>query len=316
MKQFYIILIFCLLSVTTVFGEGVHIRGMISDMDTKKPVAGALVLITFYPGFQFSATTDSLGQYSITTTALVPEGYYGVEIEAKNYYKPNGFVHVTKDCFFNFGLKCKVSQPIEQVAAKSDTITAIKPVLEGYATNNLVFLIDISASMNTDEKMPVLKESMKYLVEELRATDRVAILTFSNTVKEVLPSTAAVNKELITKTIDGLVFGSTSQGGAALDIAYKTAMKNFVQKGNNRIVLASDGVFTSGEKDYQKMQQTIESGLDKNITLSIFCFGKNTEYVNSKLKKLTATGNGNYAIITNKTEAKQKMIEEAKAVKN
>jgi Ca-activated chloride channel family protein len=190
-----------------------------------------------------------------------------------------------------------------------------KTELDGYATNNLVFLIDISSSMNSPEKMPLLKESMKYLVSELRETDRVAILTFSKYVKEVLPSTAAANKNSIYKIIDELTFGSTSQGGAALEVAYKAASKNFVQKGNNRIVLASDGVFTSGESDYKKMQQLIESGLDKNISLSIFCFGKNTEYVKIKLKKLTSAGNGNFATITTIEEAKQRMMEEAKAVK-
>lgn len=315
MKQLYTFIL-CLFSIIT-FAEGMHISGVITDMDTQKPVSDAFILVRFYEGFEFSSRTDSSGHYDIRTTAIVPDGYYGVEIEAKNYYQPNGFVHVTKECFFNFSLKSKLPQPIVQLAAKPDSVKPIipKPVLEGYATNNLVFLIDISSSMNAPEKMPLLKESMKYLVNELRSTDRVAILTFSNTVKEVLASTSAENKELISKTIDGLTFGSTSQGGAALDVAYKTAQKNFVQKGNNRIVLASDGLFTSGEKDYKKMQQTIETGLGNNITLSIFCFGKNTEYVNAKLKKLTAAGNGDFATIINIEEGKQHMIEEAKAVK-
>lgn len=314
MKHLYTFII-CLCCVS-VFAEGMHIKGVIKDMDTQQPVSGAFILITFFKGVEFSDVTDSLGQYDITTNALFPEGYYPVEIEAKNYYKPNGFVHVTKDCFFNFGLKNKAPKTVAAAAPVVLNPEPVKPVLEGYATNNLVFLIDISSSMNTADKMPLLKESMKYLVNELRPTDRVAILTFSNFVKEVLPSTAATDKVLITKTIDGLTFGSTSQGGAALDVAYKTALKNFVQKGNNRIVLASDGIFTSGEKDYKKMQQVIESGLDKNITLSVFCFGKNTEYVNTKLKKLTATGNGNFATITSLEEGKQHMLEEAKAVKN
>ena len=318
MKKVYTFIL-CLMSAGT-FAAGMHISGVVTDMDTKKPVGGAFVLIVFYEGYNFSATTDSLGHYDIRTNALVPDGFYSIEIEAKNYYKPNGFIKITKDCIHNWYLKSKIPQPI---LALADTVKITpsapmpsKPILEGYATNNLVFLIDISSSMNAPEKMPLLKESMKYLVHELRTTDKVAILTFSNTVKEVLPSTAASDKALIDKVIDGLAFGSTSQGVSALDVAYKTAVKNFVQKGNNRIVLASDGVFTSGEKDYKKMQQTIESGLDKNITLSIFCFGKNTEYVNTKLKKLSASGNGNFAAVTTIEEAKQYMLEEAKAVKN
>ena len=106
--------------------------------------------------------------------------------------------------------------------------------------------------MNQPDRMPLLKESMKYLVNELRPTDRVAILTFSSYTKEVLSSTPALQKELIFNTIDRLTYGSTTNGGTALDMAYKAASKSFIQKGNNRIVLASDGMFTSGEKEYKK----------------------------------------------------------------
>lgn len=313
MKQLYT-LIFGLFSLS-VSAEGMHISGIIKDMDTQEPVSDAYVLITFFEGYQFSGITDSSGKYNITTSAVVPDGDYHIEIEAKGYCKPNGFIRITKDCIHNWTLTRKNSKPIEQpVVVKS--VEVVMPVLEGYATNNLVFLIDISSSMNSPEKMPLLKESMKYLVNELRTTDKVAILTFSKTVKEVLPSTLVSDKDAINKVIDGLVFGSTSQGGAALDVGYKTALKNFIQKGNNRIVLASDGLFTSGEKDYAKMQQVIESGLDKNISLSVFCFGKTTEYVNTKLKKLTAIGNGNYAVISTIDEGKQHMLEEAKVVKS
>ena len=328
MKQIYTVL-FCLISMISL-SEGMHISGVVKDIDTKKPVDAAVVTIKFYAGFEYSDITDSLGNFDIKTTAIVPEGDYTILLTAKNYWSTAGFVHVTKECSRNFFIKAKAQDTAKleakrietPVVNKKDSVTLIvgvkdlpKTELDGYATNNLVFLIDISSSMNSPEKMPLLKESMKYLVSELRETDRVAILTFSKYVKEVLPSTAAANKNSIYKIIDELTFGSTSQGGAALEVAYKAASKNFVQKGNNRIVLASDGVFTSGESDYKKMQQLIESGLDKKISLSIFCFGKNTEYVKIKLKKLTSAGNGNFATITTIEEAKQRMMEEAKAVK-
>ncbi len=313
----YLYTFFLVLFSLSVFAEGMHISGIIKDIDTQEPVSNALVIINFFSGFEFSGITDSTGKYQITTTAVVPDGYYGVEIDAKDYYKPNGFVHVTKECTFNFSLKSKNPKPLEAVALKKpEPVVITKPALEGYATNNLVFLIDISASMNAPEKMPLLKESMKYLVSELRATDKVAILTFSKTVQEVLSPTFASDKDAINKVIEGLSFGSTSQGGIALNVAYQTALKNFIEKGNNRIVLASDGVFTSGEKDYARMQKTIEEGLDKNISLSVFCFGKATDYVNTKLKKLTTLGKGNYAVVTAIDEGKKYMLEEAKAVKN
>ena len=314
MKYIYLFVLVYLSN--NLLANGMFINGVISDIDNQQPIKEAFVYIKFFDGFEFSTTSDSLGKYVIKTNAVVPDGYYTVEVDAKDYYKLNGFVYVTKNANFNFSLKSKQVKTIN--IQKDSAEIQLKPPakLDGFATNNLVFLIDISASMNVPDKMPLLKESMKYLVNELRPTDRVAILTFSSYTKEVLSSTPALQKELIFNTIDRLTYGSTTNGGTALDMAYKAASKSFIQKGNNRIVLASDGMFTSGEKEYKKMQQTIESGKEKGISLSIFCFGKNTDYVKSKLEKLTHAGSGNYANITTIDESKLHMLEEAKAVKN
>lgn len=308
--------IFCCCSYFT-FAEGISVKGVVTDMDSKEPIREASLLVKFFPGYEFSDLTDSLGQYSIITTAIIPEGYYNVEIEAKGYYKLNGFIHVTKENTFNFSLKRKETKTLTPIV-KLDSIKSEPEkvaVLEGYATNNLVFLLDISASMNTPDRMPLLKESMKYLVNELRPTDRVTILTFSNFTKEIMPSTPALDKNAINTTIDNLAFGSTTNGSTALDAAYKSAIKSFIQNGNNRIVLASDGMFTSGEKEYKKLQQAIEAGYKKGISLSIFCFGKTTDYVKTKLENMTNSGRGNFANITTLDEGKQHMMDEAKAVK-
>jgi Mg-chelatase subunit ChlD len=304
MKQIYTLLFFLLSCLA--FSEGMHVTGLVKDMDTDLPLQGAFVRVTFYDGYAFTDVTDSAGRYDITTTALLPDGDYDIEIKCKNYYSLYGFIHVKKTCFNEHRLKRE----------KQDTTAVAQKALDGFATNNLVFLVDISSSMNAPEKMPMLKQSLKYLVDALRPADRIAILTFSSAVKEVLPSTPASDKEAIYKTIDALSFGSTSQGGAALDVAYKTVLKDFIDKGNNRVILASDGLFTSGEKDYKKMEQVIESGLDKNIALSVFCFGKNTDYVIARLKKLTQAGKGNFAQITSLEDGKMHMMEEARAVKS
>lgn len=319
MKPVYTILFVFIFNF--IFADGMHIKGEIKDIDTKKPVIGANVIITFYKGVEFSDITDSLGRYDILTNIVVPEGDYNIQMYAKNYWDIGGIVLVNKECTRNFFIKTKTEDTTNVVVKIEPVLTVPNPeisntVLEGYATNNLVFLIDISSSMNAPEKMPLLKESLKYLINELRPTDKVAILTFSSTVKEVLPSTLASQKELILKTIDELGFGNTTQGGKALSFAYNIAENNSIQKGNNRIVLISDGLFTSGEKDYKKMREIIESGVEKNISLSIFCFGKATEYVNTKLNKLSITGNGNYAVITAIEDAKLHFIEEAKALKS
>lgn len=313
MKYIYLFVLVYLSN--NLLANGMFINGVISDIDNQQPIKEAFVYIKFFDGFEFSTTSDSLGKYVIKTNAVVPDGYYTVEVDAKDYYKLNGFVYVTKNANFNFSLKSKQVKTIN--IQKDSAEIQLKPPakLDGFATNNLVFLIDISASMNVPDKMPLLKESMKYLVSELRPTDRVAMLTFSNNTKEILPSTPVSNKELINKTIDDLVFGSTTEGSTAIDYAYKTAANNFIQNGNNRIILASDGMFTSGEKAYKKMKQTIASGIKKNITLSIFCFGKNTDYTNSKLKELSNVGSGNFANILNADEGKQHLLEEAQAVK-
>ena len=311
MRYLYMLLLFLLFQQS--FGQGMWVEGVITDMDSKQPVADASVIITFFAGGEYATVTDSLGRYVITTKVVVPDGDFPLQILHPVYYPSNGFVHVTKNCKRDFTIKKKIPK-IEP----ADTIIAIlppKPVLEGYATNNLVFLIDVSASMNAPEKMPLIKESLKYLVNELRPTDKIAIMTFSNQTKEILPSTSAQQKELILQTIDGLAFGSTSQGGAALTAAYKNVEQNFIQKGNNRVVLISDGLFTSGEKDFKKMQQTITAGAAKNLSLSIFCFGKTTGYVDEKLRKLSVSGKGNYAVIQNAESAKVHFIEEAKALK-
>lgn len=309
--QFIYTLIFSLL-ITTAFSEGMKISGTIKDEDSRQNIQNAIITISFYTGVDYTATTDSLGNYVIKTNVVVPEGDYTIQISADNYYTLNGFIHVTNNAHFSFRLKQKNPVVIKKERIVADTII---PILQGYATNNLVFLIDVSSSMNTPERMPLLKASLKYLVDELRSTDKITLLAFSKGVEEILSPTFVIDKTAIHKKIDNLAFGSTTEGDIALKVAYKTALKNYIEKGNNRIILASDGLITSGKKDYQKIQETIEDGLKKDITLSIFCFGKPTDYVQSKLQTLAKAGNGNTATILNLEDGKFRMIEEAKAVK-
>ncbi|MBK8352493.1 MAG: VWA domain-containing protein [Saprospirales bacterium] len=299
-------------SMTLFAGVGLIVKCYVKDIDSKLPVAGAVVSITFGQKNEIFDMTDSTGFYEINSQVMMPEQDYPIQIKCKNYYDLNGFVKVNKTSYRDFTLKHQPKKDTNSVVIKTEP----KPILDGFATNNLVFLIDVSSSMNSPEKFPVVKSSLKYLVEQLRPTDRVAILTFSSGVREVLPSTAAENKALILETIEKLRFEGSSQGGAAIEFAYKTAQKNFIKNGNNRIVLATDGLITSGEKEYKKMEKNIEQGATKDITLSMFLFGKNTDYVTSKLKELAKHGNGRFAAVLNIEDAKANMLEEAKAVKN
>lgn len=309
-KLFFLVLFFKIASVFA--NDALIVKGYVKDIDTKQPIVGAVVTITFGQNNDIFDITDSSGFYEINSLAMMPEEDYQLRIKSKNCYDLNGFVKVNKESFRNFTLKQKPKLDTDIVILKEEK----KPILEGFATNNLVFLIDVSSSMNAAEKFPVLKTALKYLVNQFRSTDKVAILTFSSGVREVLPSTVVTNKAAILKIIDDLSFENTTQGGAAIDYAYKTALNNFVAKGNNRIILATDGLFTSGEKDYKKMEKHIEQGAQKNVALSMFLFGKNTDYVTSKLKELAKKGNGNFAQVLHLEDAMEKMLEEAKAVKN
>lgn len=319
MKLFYII-VALLISNYVIAADGLVIRGYIKDTDKKTPIEGAVVTITFGENDVLFDITDSIGFYEIKTRTLLPENDFPINIKHLNFYELSGFVRINKLSIRDYNLKQKKK-------VLKDTILPFKKPeipkpeinqtnLEGFATNNLVFLIDVSSSMNAPEKFPVLKQSLKYLVEQFRPTDRIAILTFSSGVREVLPSTPAENKAIILKTIDDLRFESSSQGGAAINYGYKTVLKNYIANGNNRIILATDGLFTSGEKDYKKMEKTIEQGTEKNIVLSMFLFGKNTDYVISKLATLAKKGNGNFSTILSLEDGKASLLEEAKAVKN
>jgi Mg-chelatase subunit ChlD len=315
MKIFYTFIFMLLVHAT--FADGMKINGNIKDEDSKKNISNAIITLFFYNGVEFSATTDSLGNYAIQTNVVVPDGDYTIQINAENYYTLNGFIHVTKNAHFSFSLKQKnkpktalKNEPGNEI--KQDTL---KPTLQGYATNNLLFLIDVSSSMNAPDRLPLLKESLKYLVDELRPSDQLTILTFSKGVEEILAATFINDKKSIKQKIDNIQFGSTTEGNIALSIAYKKSLKTYINKGNNRIIFASDGLLTSGKNSYEKIQNTIEDGLKNNISLSIFCFGKPTEYVKTKLGKLAQIGGGNYASISNIDDAKYFMLEEAKAVK-
>lgn len=305
--------VFTLLS----FAGGTIIKGQIKDIESQKPIYGATVNIKFTDGYEFFSLTDSMGNYEINTSAEVLEKDYDIQISAKDYHTLYGFLHVKKNTHKNYELKQKTLTPITEIKPiKKDSIIIpeAEPLI-GYANNNLVFLIDVSSSMNEPNRLPLLKTSLKYLVNKFRPEDRITLLTFSDGVKEVLSATSAQNKELILATIDKLNFESSSNASSALQYAYNKAKSSFISEGNNRIIMATDGIFTSGDKDYKKIQKLIDKGKQNAIALTIFVFGSSNDYVQHKLSKLTDKGNGHLFFIPDQTTAEVHMIEEAKAVR-
>ena len=170
--------------------------------------------------------------------------------------------------------------------------------------NNLVFLLDVSGSMNQENKLPLVKQAFKLLVNNLREEDRVAIVVYAGAAGLVLPPTLGSNKAAIIEALDKLEAGGSTAGGEGIKQAYKIAKENFVKEGNNRVILASDGDFNVGVSSESELVRLIESKRNDGIFLSVLGFGLGN-YKDSKMEMLADKGNGNYAYIDNFEEAKK-----------
>lgn len=175
--------------------------------------------------------------------------------------------------------------------------------------SNLVFLIDVSGSMNSSNKLPLVKSSMKLLVDQLRPVDQVAIVVYAGAAGLKLESTFCDQKTKIKDAIDDLSSGGPTAGGEGLKLAYKTAREHFMKGGNNRIIMATDGDFNVGASSDKDMEQLIEEERESGVSISILGFGMGN-YKDSKMEILADKGHGNYAYIDNITEATKSMVTE------
>lgn len=177
--------------------------------------------------------------------------------------------------------------------------------------SNFVFLIDVSGSMSSPNKLPLLKEAMKILVNQLREKDKVAIVVYAGAAGLVLPPTSGTKKETILNALDQLQAGRSTAGGAGIQLAYKIAQENFIKGGNNRIILATDGDFNVGASSDNDMERLIEEKRKSGVFLTCLGFGMGN-YKDSKMEILADKGNGNYAYIDNIQEANRFLGKEFK----
>jgi Ca-activated chloride channel homolog len=175
--------------------------------------------------------------------------------------------------------------------------------------SNLVFLLDVSGSMDQPNKLPLLVKAMKMLAGQLRAKDRVAIVVYAGSSGMVLPSTPGNQKEKIISALDRLQAGGSTAGSAGLKLAYEVAEENFMEDGNNRIILATDGDFNVGPSSNAEMERMIEKYRDRGIFISVCGFGMGN-YKDDKMEIIADKGNGNYSYIDNLMEAKKVFINE------
>ncbi|MDW9382433.1 vWA domain-containing protein [Chryseobacterium sp. JV558] len=168
--------------------------------------------------------------------------------------------------------------------------------------SNFVFLIDVSGSMNEENKLPLLKSSFKVLLNQLRPKDKVGIVVYAGSAGMVLPPTSAGEKDKIIEALDHLQAGGSTAGGAGIELAYKLAQENFVKDGNNRVIIATDGDFNVGMSSTSDLQTLIEDKRKSGVFLTCLGFGMGN-YKDNTLETLADKGNGNYAYIDNMQEA-------------
>ncbi|WP_282161762.1 YfbK domain-containing protein [Ulvibacterium marinum] len=170
--------------------------------------------------------------------------------------------------------------------------------------SNLTFLIDVSGSMNSPKKLPLLKNAFKLLVNQLRKKDKVAIVVYAGAAGVVLKPTSGADKETILAALDNLEAGGSTAGGEGIELAYHIARKNFKRSGNNRVILATDGDFNVGASSDDAMEDLIEEKRKSGVFLSVLGFGMGN-YKDSKLEILADKGNGNHAYIDTMQEAQK-----------
>ncbi|HVZ25239.1 MAG TPA: von Willebrand factor type A domain-containing protein, partial [Sediminibacterium sp.] len=181
--------------------------------------------------------------------------------------------------------------------------------LDSLPPSNLVFLIDISGSMDRPNRLPLLQSAFKLLADNLRSVDTLSIVTYGGGVGIALPPTSGDRKETIIQVIDSLTASGDTPGENAIRIAYQLAKRSFQPKGNNRVILATDGDFNVGESSEKELENLISSYRETGIYLTCLGVGMGN-YKDSKLETLAKKGNGNFAYLDNMEEAQKVLVKE------
>lgn len=181
--------------------------------------------------------------------------------------------------------------------------------LEKAPASNLVFLIDVSGSMDEPNKLGLVQRSLNLLVDNMRPEDRIAIVVYASSTGLVLPSTSGSEKVKIKDAINELTAGGSTAGGAGIQLAYKTAEGYFIKEGNNRVILCTDGDFNIGISSDAAMEELITNERKKGIFLTVLGYGMGN-YKDNRMELLADKGNGNYAYIDTILEAQKVLVNE------
>jgi len=175
--------------------------------------------------------------------------------------------------------------------------------------SNLVFLLDVSGSMTPQERLPLVKQAMRMLVEKLSENDRVAIVVYAGASGLALPSTTGDHKETILSALESLQPGGSTNGAEGIQLAYKVAADNFIKGGVNRVILATDGDFNVGVTSQGDLIRLIEEKAKSGVFLSVLGVGDDN-LKDSTMQKLADKGNGNYAYLDSLDEARKVLVQQ------
>jgi Ca-activated chloride channel homolog len=285
------------------------------------------------------APTNGEGYAAITETEFVaptanPLSTFSIDVDAASYSNvrrflkegslpPMGAVRIEEMInYFSyqypqpakdrpFSITTEISQcpwnPRHQLALIA--LQGKKIAEEKLPASNLVFLIDVSGSMMDENKLPLLQKSLKLLTEKLREEDKVSIVVYAGNAGLVLPPTSGDNKTAIKDAIDALYAGGSTAGGAGIQLAYKTAEENFMEDGNNRVILCTDGDFNVGISSNDALERLIADKRATGVFLTVLGFGTGN-YQDDKMQQLATKGNGNHAYIDQLSEAQKVLVNE------
>lgn len=311
-------------------GNSVNIRGSRSD-NTAYYIDGVRVSNTNETN---SEQYQKVAENSFKITAQEPLSTFSIDVDKASYANirrylndnslpPKDAVRVEEMInYFNydialeksihpFVLKTEMANSPWDVNKKLVHITLKAPEinLSEAPQNNLTFLIDVSGSMNSIDKLPLLIESMKLLIEKMRPEDKISIVVYAGAAGLVLSPTSGKDKAEIYSALDKLEAGGSTAGGQGIELAYKIAKENFIAKGNNRIILATDGDFNVGIYNINDLTKLIAQKRETGIYLSVLGFG--TGNINDvTMETLADKGNGNYNYIDGILEGKKVLVSE------
>ena len=268
--------------------------------------------VTDQPLSTFSIDVDTASYANVrrflTAGRLPPSGAVRIE-ELVNYFN-YGYPGPTGEA--PFGIDVEVSEapwnPDHRLARIG--IKGVEIPAGSRPASNLVFLLDVSGSMNAPNKLSLVKSSMKMLTDTLTASDSVSIVVYAGAAGLVLPSTHGDDRQGILAAITSLRSGGSTAGGAGIALAYETARSNFIPGGTNRVILCTDGDFNVGVSSQSELVKIIQREAKSGVFLTVLGYGMGN-LKDSTLEKLADKGNGNYAYIDTKNEARKVLVEQS-----